>query len=771
MTCIQRLGVVAVSILPLLVTSTTEAVRALEPLQFRAVVINAESEFSAAAAIDVNKDGRLDIVSGGWWYAAPDWKKTKLRDVEKIGTRFDDYSNLPMDVDRDGDLDLVSVNYRSKSIYWVRNPGSADQLWERVAIDAPGASETGRLEDLDGDGALDILPNGTTFAAWYSQSPVDGVAINKGGDAKWYKHSLPEELAGHGLGVGDINKDGRTDIVCANGWAEAPVNRRSDRWIWHPDFRFARDCSIPMIVMDVDSDGDNDLIWGRGHNVGIYWTEQRQAATKDSSSTTFANSRVPSTTQDFLLGKTVWVTHAIDTSWSCAHAPMLADLDGDGITELIAGKRYQGHEGRDPGENEPLNIFSYQFNKERHAWQQRTISHHPLAGLDLDPKTVDIDGDGDLDIICPARSGLVLLENLRKSSGTSRSEVGALASELPKLPTDVLHADFSKLSEVAADGTTRQRPLLTPLDLGQRREQIQRQMAQVMGPLPTSIKRVPLDIEIQTVEAVEKYTRIKLTYVSEPGDRVPAYLLIPHEISEPAPAALCLHPTQFELGKAQLLGLGGKVSRFYAHELAELGFVCLAPDYPGFAEYKYEFAGPEYDYQSGTMKAIWNNIRAVDLLECLPCVRRDSIGCIGHSLGGHNSLYTAAFDVRLRAVVTSCGFNAFEDYYGGDLKGWSSDRYMPLIATRYNKDPRLMPFDFPEVLTAIAPRAVYVNAPLRDANFAVQGVRKCQDAVEPVYKLLDRSEALKFEYPDAEHDFPDQQRQNAYQFLKQHLTK
>ena len=109
---------------------------------------------------------------------------------------------------------------------------------------------------------------------------------------------------------------------------------------------------------------------------------------------------------------------------------------------------------------------------------------------------------------------------------------------------------------------------------------------------------------------------------------------------------------------------------------------------------------------------------------------------LGIRLGGHNALYTAAFDQRVRCVVTSCGFNAFEDYYGGDLKGWSSSRYMPRIATQFQCDPRLMPFDFPEVLAAIAPRGLYVCAPMNDANFAVAGVRKCEASVRPLYNLL-----------------------------------
>ncbi len=146
-------------------------------IAFRRHLLNADSQFSAAAAMDIDGDGALDIVCGGWWYQSPTWTKHRLREVQQIRGRYDDYSNLPLDVDRDGDLDIVSVNYRSNSLYWCRNPGSqaVGQLWEQIVIDEPGPSETGRLVDIDGDGQLDVLPNGTkTFSGWYEFGPGQG---------------------------------------------------------------------------------------------------------------------------------------------------------------------------------------------------------------------------------------------------------------------------------------------------------------------------------------------------------------------------------------------------------------------------------------------------------------------------------------------------------------------------------------------------------------------------------------------------------------------
>src|SRR5205085_11477292 len=179
-------------------------------------------------------------------------------------------------------------------------------------------------------------------------------------------------------------------------------------------------------------------------------------------------------------------------------------------------------------------------------------------------------------------------------------------------------------------------------------------------------------------------------------------LFLPEGATGKRPAVLCLHQT-VAIGKEEPAGLGGKPNLAYALELAERGCVTLAPDYPNFGEYRCDPYAR--GYASGSMKAIWNNMRAVDLLCSLPEVHCGRLGCIGHSLGGHNALFTAAFDTRIRATVSSCGFTAFPKYYSGDLKGWTSGRYMPLIRTEFGLRPERVPFDFPEVVAALAPRA------------------------------------------------------------------
>jgi dienelactone hydrolase len=305
---------------------------------------------------------------------------------------------------------------------------------------------------------------------------------------------------------------------------------------------------------------------------------------------------------------------------------------------------------------------------------------------------------------------------------------------------------------------------------GPDRAALLQKMERVMGPLPGADRKVPLDVRVEEETKLDGYVRKKLTYAAEKGDRVPAYLLIPSGFKGKRPAMLCLHQT-IPIGKKEPVGLGEQESKRQAVHLVKRGYVCLAPDYPSFGDYQYDFkaAFKAGLYQSGTMKAIWNNMRGVDLLQSLPEVDPERIGAIGHSLGGHNALFTAAFDERIQVTVSSCGFNSFAKYYGGNLKGWTSDRYMPRIAAEYGNDPKRVPFDFDDVLLAICPRAVFVMAPLRDSNFEVSGVKDVIAKVKPTYEKLGAAEKLKAIHPDAGHEWPEEARKEAYEFIDKWL--
>ena len=312
----------------------------------------------------------------------------------------------------------------------------------------------------------------------------------------------------------------------------------------------------------------------------------------------------------------------------------------------------------------------------------------------------------------------------------------------------------------------------TTTDWARRRDEIVAGMQRVMGNLPGAERHVPLDVRQEEDVDAGSYVRRLITYQSEPGSRTPAYLCVPKDVlagTRRAAAVLCLHPTDNQVGHQVVVGLGGRAGRGYAAELAERGYVTLSPSYPHLANYWPNLG--KLGYTSGTMKAIYDNTRGLDLLESLGYVDASKgYGAIGHSLGGHNAIYTAVFDPRISVVVSSCGFDSYLDYYDGDErnwyfgKGWCQIRYMPHMSD-YRGRLTEIPFDFPELLGALAPRPVFINAPLHDSNFRHQSVDKCGTAARAIYTLLGAAEKLMIVHPDCGHDFPEPQREQAYRVL------
>jgi len=375
---------------------------------------NGASETAAVA--DVNKDGKLDIISGENWYAAPrpgsgqaprpgsgqaGWTKHKFRDLNYTSNYYDNFSDLPVDVDGDGYPDLVRVTWFAKKVSWWKNPGPAsNSYWKEADIHTGFNIEFAILADMDNDGKANevVAQENGTPQAWYEAK-----------NGAWSTHIVSDRSYGHGIGAGDVNGDGRTDILTPRGWLEAPADPRAGNWAFHPDWEAINvalpidgaaappaPASVPaapprvlelgfMHVADVNGDGRNDVIAGAGHNYGVFWFEQGEAGR--------------------------WTRRTIDASWSQAHASTLVDLNGDGRKELVTGKRFMAHNGSDPGEKEPLGVYWYEFQSE---WIRHVIDYGGRMGGGMQIPVIDIDGDGDLDIVCPGKSGLFLVENLTK---------------------------------------------------------------------------------------------------------------------------------------------------------------------------------------------------------------------------------------------------------------------------------------------------------------------------------------------------------------------
>ena len=335
----------------------------------------------SAAVCDINGDGKLDIVSGENWYEAPTWKKHHFRDIDYTQNYIDDLSTVPLDVDEDGHVDLVTIGWFSKKISWWRNPGNSGGMWQEHVIDRPGNIEFAELVDLDNDGKADeVLPefgNETDPLAWYERDHHGGMV----------KHVVSPRSYGHGIGAGDVNGDGRNDILTPNGWLEAPPNPRSGNWTFHPDWKLG--AVGFMYVADVNNDGRPDVITSMAHDYGIFWLENR--------------------------GDGKWVKHMIDDSWSQSHAVTIADLRGGHNIGLVTGKRYMAHNGHDPGSREPLGVYWYERlippGSNDVEWVKHVISYGGRTGGGLQIPVTDIDADGDLDFVTAGKSGLFLFEN------------------------------------------------------------------------------------------------------------------------------------------------------------------------------------------------------------------------------------------------------------------------------------------------------------------------------------------------------------------------
>lgn len=347
----------------------------------------------SVTVVDMNGDGRLDIVSGENWYEqgppdpgrGPRFIKHKFRDLPYTDYYLEDLTDLALDVNGDGYPDVISCSYWAKPLTWWENPGKGGGPWREHVMETGSPVEFAFLVDILNTGKpRELLPqfgNPKFPLTWYELA-------GKGAAKPWIAHEISPKSYGHGIGAGDVNGDGRTDIITPKGWFEAPPDPRKGQWTFHPEFDLGATGFI--YTMDVNGDGVPDLVTTLAHAYGIFWVEQKKDAA----------------------GNRTWVKHLIDDGWSQAHAMTLADLNGDGRPELVTGKRYYAHE-HDPGANEPLGVYWYEaLNREGTNWRRHILDYATRTGAGLQIPVVDIDGDGDLDILVAGKSGLYLFENL-----------------------------------------------------------------------------------------------------------------------------------------------------------------------------------------------------------------------------------------------------------------------------------------------------------------------------------------------------------------------
>lgn len=334
--------------------------------------------------LDMNGDGRPDLVSGAYWYENPGpqggtWKRHQYRTVGMMGEFVSDCGEWAIDVNHDGAPDIVTTGWMLNGVWWYENPKKPDTVWKKHFITNSYDTEGGWMADINGDGKPDLA------FAHYNHSGV--LWIDFAGPEPVAHHVGDRTQDGHGIGVADVDGDGKADLLTPFGWFQN-IDANHDQWTFHADWKLG-DAGFPILGYDVNNDGKTDIIYGQGHSYGLYWLEQQGSGADRH-----------------------WVRHTIDESYSQIHALKLVDLDGDGEPELLTGKRYRGHSGHDPGSHDPLVVYYYKIDRKTAQFQRYAISVNGTAGAGTQFITEDLDGDGDIDIATAGKSGVHFFENL-----------------------------------------------------------------------------------------------------------------------------------------------------------------------------------------------------------------------------------------------------------------------------------------------------------------------------------------------------------------------
>jgi hypothetical protein len=377
-------------------TSDTSDAEKQDSVAFKKHTLTHDFISEGVAVGDVNQDGHVDVMSGAYWFEAPAWQAHEIFE----GKTFDpakEYSNsflnFSTDVNQDGWIDFILIDYPGKVAWWYENPKNVEGHWPKHILHetVEVGNESPALVDMDGDKRLDLLcADSKEKQIVWLRAPADKSTTT------WTRFAISEKNVpgtdrfSHGIGLGDINMDGRKDVIIKEGWWEAPEDRTKPNWVFHAA-DLGEDCSH-MHALDVNGDGLNDVVSASAHKYGVWWYEQGKDAD----------------------GNMSWEKHEVSKAFSQSHSSALTDLSGDGNVDLIIGKRFFAHNDtdNDPGGRDPAVLYWFEHTPGAEPFfKAHQIDNDSGSGLNI--VTQDITKDNATDIVIGNKKGVFVFERIK----------------------------------------------------------------------------------------------------------------------------------------------------------------------------------------------------------------------------------------------------------------------------------------------------------------------------------------------------------------------